>query len=440
MGSEMCIRDSWLISATLGMTVTIPHLPYKTPRANMYVVLCSPPYYFRRSTLTGAAKYAYRKFYSHFLKAQNIQNVRELVNARFIEEFTVEGISDHIAGNPDVDDYVLYSTEFGMVLRRSKGQHLEGMLSILSKLYYGEPHLQTLSRRSGKKGRRYLREGIYTTMLAGMQDPSLYLDRLMLAQGFLRRLWFIPKKLSDLDVERYKDLLNPYRKMLWRDLDEFAEKLAQRRAIFSDLNQEALVMFREGTLEKINEIDRKLFFKAKANPNDPKVLYQGSYAEHLTKLAVIRALSDLKNEPRAGEQPVLHIFGHHLNWALKIVRANLKRQSEALEEVLTEKWVEPLQSSENIFDKILRLSKNGTKMSTLLKMSNLNKLKLKPYIETLFEREELWIVKHKTRGRPTVMVFSDGKKAEKYFQEMNRKGLETALYDAENYKEFLDTW
>lgn len=433
----------WLISATLGRFVKIPHLPQKYPRPNLYVALASPPLFMRRSTLATIAKSIYRKAYARFLKEEPDSQTYKEINERFIEEFTIEGICDHIEATGH-EDYVLYSNEFGMVLKRTKSKHLAGMLSVMSKLHDGLPHTQTLSQRGGKTGTRYIPEGLYVTMLVEMQEPKQYLDKLMLSQGFLRRLILFPQKYEDIDLHRYKPLLSVERLGMWRDFEKFSVEVSNRMKEISNfvkLNEKEIEIEFSSTdiIDYINKYDKDLRRYAKSS-KDPKSIYYGALPIFLTKLCVIYALADVDNKPVeiAGEYKI-NVSERHLTSASKIIKDILSRIKEVLEEIVLEEKEEPIKSQINVFEKIKQIiGERGINMSKLMQRLNIKKSELKPILETMFERDELFVVKHRTSGRPAIVVFTNRKVAERY-KTLN-KGLSSELYDASNYKDFLETW
>ena len=200
----------WLISATMGKYIWFYETTHKYPWVNLYVVLSSDPGFTRRSTVISCAKYVYRHAMRDFLEktGKSAEEATLEVERRFCEEFTVEGLADRIAILPHPKEVVLTSDELGAFLLRARGKYLLGSLSILSKLYYAEGYVQALSTRGGKFGERVIPEGVYATMLAGMQKPKLYMDKLSVQQGLLRRLLLICVDAKDLNADNYLSLIH----------------------------------------------------------------------------------------------------------------------------------------------------------------------------------------------------------------------------------------
>lgn len=185
---DVFIRASayFLTSSLLGRYFRCPYLPL-IAKPNVWFIISSIPGAMRRSTIQNLANYVYRKTYEKYLvefEETSPEEAKEKVEGSLIEEGTVEGILDHI-NQTKLKEYCIVSLEFGSVLKRMSVRDYElGVSSIFSKMYYGEGGSMYLSQRGGKAGVRRLPEGLYVTMLAGMQEPKQYLTPDMIKQDF----------------------------------------------------------------------------------------------------------------------------------------------------------------------------------------------------------------------------------------------------------------
>jgi len=435
----------WLISALYGRYFVCPALPENTKKPNLFFVLSSPPLFTRRTTVTSIAKRLFIKADSEITGLPPNQ-----IKDKFIEEFTIEGIADHISAT-GFEDYIICSHEFGMVLTRGRRQYLEGMLSAMSKLYDGIGHKQYLSTRGGKPAGREIPDRLYVTMLAEMQKAEIYLNQLMLSQGFLRRVILIPQSHEDLDINRYKPFISLERKFCPFNLDKFSEKLIERGKIikqfFEENGGEIIIELRPKVINVINKLDRTMFLSFKQT-GDEKQIYFGSYPAFITKLAMIYAIADLDNEIKEGkgvreDRKIYYIFVYenHLAKAISFFRPIFTRVQEKLEKIITEREVQPLKTYETVYNKIERLcSGSGMTMGQLLNYLNTTKNQAREYLETMFEMEKLFIVWHKTSRKPRIVVFTDEEKAKQYYKKVENQGLKAILFDKSNYKQFLTRW
>jgi len=432
----------WLTSALLGRFVHLSDLPLRYRWPNLFVVLSSPPAFMRRSTVMAAARFVYKRAYLHFLEGTGQNPNEEDVEFRRVEEFTLEGLGDHI----DVTrarDYYLFSPEFGAVLGRTKrGRYLESMLGLLCRLYYGEGVIQCLSKRKGGKGVRMIPEGLFFTLLAGLQDVSLYFNYLMLSQGFLRRVLLVYQSLEDLDVTRHRPFLDQRRVDMWNALEGFSAKVAKRMVEVHAVSP-LLVVFPPRVAERINTLDERIYRKAKENPDDSRWFYYASYPEFLAKLTALMALAEWDNHPAdLGGSSVLRVAPHHLNAALRFLGKCYRKQKEALLRILTPSVNEPLRSSQARLMRIKALIGRGTSMQKLIQRSHLTKAELAPLLETLMGRGEVQVVRYETSGRPGLRVFTDDypECLEEFLQELKSKGMKFVVYDETNCRQFMMLW
>jgi len=158
----------------------------------------------RRSTVLNLHLYTLKKvlfkYYRTIEPNASDDEIRTIVEDSIVEEGTPEGIVDHTNATK-LDAYHIASPEFGSVFQRMRPDQYEfGYAASLSKLYYGEGGTQLLSQRKGGIGVRRLREGLYVTMFATMQEPRYYLTPELMRQGLLRRIilcYVKPEELKD---------------------------------------------------------------------------------------------------------------------------------------------------------------------------------------------------------------------------------------------------
>jgi hypothetical protein len=270
----------YLISATLGEYFKNPLVPYGAQRPNLWVVLSSKPGRMRRSTVQGLTYRAFKAVIGG-----------EADNA-IIEDCTPEGIMDAISGT-NLPSYTIHSTEFGAILKRMRSRDYEiGISSIFSKLYYGEGGKQNLSQRSGHEGTRLLPEGLYVTMLTGLQEPSLYFTPDMVGQGLLRRLLIIYVEKGD----RWNPPINQLRDRF--TLDDIVEKLREKRAMYRDHGMITSLLV-PAAEHRVNE-EAKRLDKEFDEIGDNVSLYRQTLWEHILKIATIYAIDrgvDMSNRP-----------------------------------------------------------------------------------------------------------------------------------------------
>lgn len=138
-----------------------------------------------------------------------------------------EGMVDHIAEHK-FNQYIFMGSEYGFTFEKiaDPTSYLYGTISILDKAYYGEPYKAHYSMRgSNKMASRFMKSGIYFTMLAMMQDPRLYLTEFLGRQGFLRRCSIVAIFTQDLDENKIKGPIMRGHSSLESWLDEYAKKL-----------------------------------------------------------------------------------------------------------------------------------------------------------------------------------------------------------------------
>ncbi|RLE78890.1 MAG: hypothetical protein DRJ52_09575 [Thermoprotei archaeon] len=449
----------WLVSATMGKYVWVIEAPPKYPWVNLYVVLSSEPAFSRRSTVIRCAKNIYKAIEERLLIEKSKlpeEKAKEEVGKRFCEEFTVEGIADKIASLEVSKEVVLYSHEFGAFLQRARGEHLQGALSILAKLYYGEDYVQALSTRNGKKGVRLIPEGVYATMLAGMQRAEIYLNRLAVEQGLVRRLLLVCVEPKDLSPENYKPLLDASRKWIGEEFKAFAEKLYRRVSEVYEASRKSLdpvsglprilAILDEKVVEAINKIDKEIRSDYIRKQN-PKYLALASVGEQLWKLTTLEAIADTENKIHITDNGAfLRVIYCHFEKAKEFLNKIVNKTARKYEEIVYEEYEEPIRKETRILNRILGIveEKGWIRIGELLKRLGMTKAKIASYLETLLESGDIVILQITPAGKkPSIYVFRHEEEARKFFEEAkaDKKNYKIAiLYSSENAKEFRQLW
>lgn len=302
-----------LVSDCLGRFFYAPGLPQEA-RPNLWMILSSIPGRMRRSSVQHYVDYVRKKALTQFYEGTttlSATEIKQLIRETTIEEGTPEGIADQIQ-DADQDVFAVESVEIGTVfLRTQDTSYMSGVLGLFSKLYYGEGGAVSLSRRGGKKGIRLIPEGLFVTLFAGMQEPWLYIKRMMIRQGLLRRLMILYVEKNP----RHLPPVNPYRGQIYDDLRLYAKKLAKLMLEFnketwhySRKHQVELIPmeFFPSVLGWINTLSGKLDATIDEGSNDLNI-YNQSLWEHQAKLAMVRRiaakyLEKLGSHPKPGMQ------------------------------------------------------------------------------------------------------------------------------------------
>lgn len=411
-----------LVSSLLGRFFRCPLMPSKG-RPNLWFIISSIPGRMRRSTILNLDSYVYRhtllKYYEKLgLKPlqKEVESEEELENQKgvtekqilewrkkrtwntIIEEGTPEGIVDKIESTK-LKDYTIMSTEFGGVLRRMRSRDYQvGVSSLLSKLYYGEGGSTSLSRRGGKKGERFLREGLFVTMFAGMQEPKYYLDQEVIRQGLLRRILicYVPK------AEKWTEPLQEGRELIYSNLDIYVDELSDWMVKLKKLSSSQRpplldAFFGIGVRETINDYARELDASLDANPNNVNI-YKQSLWEHLTKLSMCRAIA--RRELASG--------GNTINISMddyRRAKPDLLKAIEHAEDIIAslgEKAI-PVRTSEEPLDRIYGFirdaGKGGIQRQKLYRKAKVLQPKLDTLLSTLIISRKVSVKRQKTKGR-----------------------------------------
>lgn len=324
----------FVVSSALGRRVRITKLPNFYGWPNVFFILGSEPALTHRSTLHRIVDHVLRETYvqEHTPpdgEESDRRTLEEDFSRHLIESATVEGIADHIAETA-FDNYMVVSSEYGYTISQAvkTSSYTFGIASIFSKLYYGEPWSQHLSNRNGRNGFRSVPPGIFLNMFVSMQNLELYLNDLLLKQGFLRRACLVPVESSELDPSSYRPALDDDRGLIWGELDSFSVKLAQaidHVSHWPKASNLSVLGMDQNVTESINEYDRENYTRAieeaKRDSADasPWNQYAISRWEYMVKLSAIEALSEVHPVIEARHLQVARSFLDSLEAAQKRV-------------------------------------------------------------------------------------------------------------------------
>lgn len=396
----------YLISTLLGRYFRCTQMPQRG-RPNIWFILSSIPGRMRRSTIQHYTDYVYQRVMMSFYEKLNITpNFSEeeeklteeekieltlkfrknLIYDSMIEEGTPEGIMDKIE-DAEQNVFTIVSTEIGSVFQRmTKRDYHIGVSTLLSKLYYGEGGSIALSRRGGKPGGRTIPQGLYVTMLAGMQEPKWYLDTSMVRQGLLRRIIIIfvePK-----DLNRWLPPMKGERDEIYSKLDDYADRLTDimvnyHRTVAEYIPQMLDLFFNPRTMEKINARAKKLDEALKEKPTNANI-YRQSMWEHHAKLAMLRRIAENRLEELGGLKQVT------------VDEDNLRRAGEFLDPIFekTEDIIrsigeepQPIRTFEEPLERIWSIiaggGRDGITRTDLYRESNMRADELDSLISTL---------------------------------------------------------
>jgi len=196
------------ISSMLG-----PYFAFGKFKLNLMSVISSPPGIGRRSTVMRYDEILRESCLIQFCRelgivsSPNTKKGRNIYSYLNIMTGTPEGIADAIIYGmkeelykcTDPHFFTISDSEFGQTLKQYGYQY--GILTILSRLKYGEEFKFSHSKRGDKKENveRNIPNNTYVTLLGGMQNPELFIDYTQIYQGLFRRLIFAYVEPNDID-------------------------------------------------------------------------------------------------------------------------------------------------------------------------------------------------------------------------------------------------
>jgi hypothetical protein len=396
----------WLVSSLLGRFFQCKWFPL-LGRPNEWFLLSSMPGRTRRSTIQELAEDVYRGAYTDFLmKHEDVsqETASNIVDDSLVEESTPEGILDHII-DCKLNAYSILSGEFGAVLKRMTMRDYEaGMLSLLSKMYYGEGGSMYLSRRGGKVGVRRLPRGLYVTMLAGMQEPKYYITPDMIRQGLLRRIVLCYVERSDRWMPPLKEKYEDLRKILKEKFaPEFAEKMVELSEIADECKDRKIeIRFIPRVIDSINDYAKKLDADLDREPTNVNI-YRQSLWEHLAKLSMLNAIARGRVDLVAGEN-VVNVTEDDYSKADAFLQEAVKNSDKAILSIAERE--QPIRTAEQPLDRVYRIiasaGSGGISRSELHRKTNMISKDLDEILYTLRESGKVkWEVR-KTGGRDSL--------------------------------------
>lgn len=437
----------WDISATLGKFVTIAESKCKYPRPNLYILLSSIPAVTRRSVLVSIAEDIYRYVWSEFFKDKVdkelvkslmehmdedeaiIEAAREKTEQSIIQQFTSEGIGDEIEIS-GLDTYAMINTEFGLTLQKTKGGYLSDIPILLSKLYDGLGHKQTLSGRGGKKRIRIIPPGLYFTLLGELQEPWLYFTEKDIDQGFMRRLMLIYVKPNDLKPENWQSPFDSSKPYPTEELKIVAGKIRER---MDEIRGVTAIMHPE-VRKGLDKISHSAYKQTIVKEGKGACLCDNSLAENMQKIGVLHAIADTTRNLTTEREIMVEQKDYKvtLNF-IKDVRRNF---GDAIDKIVNPRERERMKVKDITLNKIIDIiKKNGGFITSgeLLAKTKLYERDVKPCIETLMERNELWVILvKKPKIKVTIWYTINKTQGNKIVENYNKEGIAIMVDDYKN--------
>jgi len=400
---EIFIRASGyhLISALPGRfcsSLAIPGLSLKGLRPNVWFILSSIPGRTRRSTVQFYDRHIYKKSLNLFYGDK--QNKLQKILTSMIEEGSAEGLADHIMDSHNsyhLDCFDIQSPEFGGVLAKTKrGGYEEGLPVILSKLYYGEGWIQLLSRRRGGGGVREIPEGLYVTMLAGMQKPELYLNEYMIGQGLLRRIMICYVDTKHISMDNWKPPIRPRVNPIFKELDEISIAISEIMKKFAVALDDSSFSSIDVTIDprayqKINELARKCDEELSGKEETNLALYQQSLWEHLTKLSICESISRAEIKTQSNGRKELMVTIEDYEKARKFLD-ELEKSNEIIIDSIVKS--EPFKTIKKGLDKYYAYIESGgpagRTLSALAKKFNDTSRHREEILKTLYQQSRVY--------------------------------------------------
>ena len=396
----------FLVSTAMGVKVD----PIYFKSVNVWFMFSSIPWLTRRSTLISDLTIPIlKKSYAIYLQNEfgvEEKEAKKIANYMIIESGSPEGICDDIMEaieNVKMDRFAIVSPEFGGIIKSiNKRDYLIGLFQLLSKLYSGEEHKQSLSKRRKQKS-RYIPPGLYVTALLGMQEPKLYLTREQFEQGLMRRIIFIyqhPKHKT-----RWMSLFDVRRRIMWDEIfDEtsgIVGDLAQRIQNFTSPSIDRVVVEYKGKdfikfKEEYDELEKSAENKIKQDPQNLLNYFEIACVSNLPKLAILNTLSRYKEPIKKGNEYVVYFEYKDFEKALEFIKSVFEFSKDAIIELDTylPKKLEPLPVTGKVdqtLELIRKSGSNGISDAELLKQTGIYRLTLKEILLTLARRKDIYI-------------------------------------------------
>ena len=413
-------------SFLFGLNVYCPLAPPGASRPNIWIMLSGPAGITRKSTVIDriTMKFVKSVLSKYVMNKYQVseKDANSVVSMMFFESATPEGLADHLQITRDmsgVDRYALMSTEFGGVFQLASRDYMSGFLQTLSKLYYGEGGTMLLSGRGKKKKEdriRVIPSGLYVCALVGVQELHLYIEPILIKQGFLRRFIVVHQDAGDKEVR--KPPLDPIRSFMASQLETLADKyvaMVENYEQFSpSLNsvKTVFVRFDKRVMDAINEYWDAAEREYIENPNDLWLLYKQSTWEHLLKLTVLECISRTFQPEDTSIDLQVKVKYEDFERAYEFLSKALEKSKLAIASVEASPNEQPLPISSGkvnfVFNLIDSAGKDGISRSDLLIKTGLLKDELKRIVITLMEQERVTAYRFKglNGGRSQIRFFS----------------------------------
>ena len=360
--------------------------------------------------------------------------VNRMIEKLFINEGSEEGVTDHVLSIDQMEipylPVIFDSREFGSVFEKlfDKKSYERGVGIILSKLYYGESHYFSLSKRGGKSD-RYIPSGVYAVMFAGMQELKYYYVERAITEGLGRRILVVCAK-----SERHYDPINESREQYYPDLDAFADKVLARRKylkekLLADIAEakeknrglddsskwvvpKAIdVIPRTEVVDAINKVSEERDRDLDQNPSNDNLVRQSDW-EHLYRLAVCAEIA-------SNQKPIKH---EGVSWS----QINLSKESYDLAKTFLDAVVEQTRGQydrigertyqpenvkvpeDKLFTKIHEAMPEGIGWTQLLQKLGWKKVFLQEMVQRLVSQNKIRCEVVKTSTKPTNKFFTVG--------------------------------
>lgn len=396
----------WLTSFLFGRYVYCPYTRRGLKRPNVWFLLAGPSGITRKSTIVHSYGKNYAKrLYKSFLetsRGKTPQEAEEIAKYMFVEKATPEGLADHLNYTSSITDrYSLLSSEFGGIVNLSATRdYMASYFQDLSNLYYGEGGVWYLSGRKAKKKEDRIREipdNLYFTAMVGLQELHLYVDPMLIEQGFLRRFIIVcqeggdkEKRLPPIDTrmkkleKEFDTLVNDYTGMM-ENYHIYVQAKDSYLPIFIRINQRIV--------NKITEFWRQVEDEYIGQPSDLYLKYKQNLWEHLTKLCILEAISRTPKPEYKNQQYSIRVLEEDFDKASDFLMKVLPKTQESLSKVGSQPMQQQLPISSGkinfIFSLVETAGDKGITKADLLNKSGLVKDELKKLVITLIEQERV---------------------------------------------------
>ena len=282
-----------ILSTCFGQFYDFPDI--RGMRPNTWFINSCKPGFGRRSTILNYVNHviynATKEFYKDGMTFDKEKFENSMIGLQ-IEDGSKAGIIDTIVEGMknDIGNYLICSPEFGGILKKIC-TNSEGVDIVFSKFYYGESHVDHLSRRDGKSI-RYLNKGYYCSMFSSMQEPDLYLTKNMNRQGLLRRIKIAYVKPGDMIKENHIVPIGHNTKQVWTELRNLGIRIGKRMKQIDKASSGELLPLdlNKDCTDIINGIETEGYYNV-LNQQDDESIYRQTHWEYCVKVGGLTALN-----------------------------------------------------------------------------------------------------------------------------------------------------